>query len=44
MKVFDCRAFAHVSKEKRMKLDDKVLLCIFIGHDDEQVGYKLVGY
>lgn len=38
---FGCKAFAHVSKGHRQKLDDKATLCIFIGYGDEEFGYRL---
>ena len=31
----------HVSKEQRLKLDDKVIPCIFVGYGDKELGYKL---
>jgi hypothetical protein len=30
LKVFGCDAFVHVPKEKRSKLDEKAVKCIFI--------------
>ena len=41
LRVFGCKAFAHVSKEQRSKLDDKALPCIFVGYGDEEFGYRL---
>jgi hypothetical protein len=41
LKVFGCDAFVHVPKEKRNKLDKKVVKCIFIGYKDGMKGYKL---
>ena len=41
MKVFGCKAFMHVPKEQRLKLDDKTTLGIFIGDGDEEFGYRL---
>lgn len=35
--VFGCEAYAHVSKAKQSKLDNKVVKCIFIDYD---VGVK----
>ena len=35
LKVFGCKAFAHVPKEQRAKLDDKAMPCIFLGYGDE---------
>ena len=40
LKVFRCKAFIHVLKEYRSKLDDKALHCIFIGYGNEEFGYK----
>ena len=40
-KVFGCKAFIHVPKGKRSKLDDKATLCIFIKYGDEEFDYKL---
>ena len=40
MKVFECKAFIHVPKEYRSKLDDKALPCIFISYGHEEFGYK----
>lgn len=34
MKVFGCKAFVHVPKE-RVKLDARALKCIFLGYDKE---------
>jgi hypothetical protein len=31
LKVFGCKAFAHIPKENRKKLDAKAIKCIFIG-------------
>ena len=39
--MFGCKAFAHVSKELRQKLDVKSTPCIFVGYGDEEFGYKL---
>ena len=40
LKVFGCKALIHVPKEQKMKLDDKVIPCIFIGYGDEEFDYK----
>jgi hypothetical protein len=34
IKVFGCDAFVHVSKEKRRKMDKKVVKCIFIRYKE----------
>ena len=39
--MFGCKAFRHVQKEQRSKLDDKATLFIFIGYGDEEFGYRL---
>ena len=40
LKVFRCKAFIHVPKEQRSKLDDKALPYIFIGYGNEEFDYK----
>ena len=40
LKVFGCKAFIHVPKEQRMKVDDKAIPCNFIGYGDEEFDYK----
>ena len=41
LKVFGCKAFVHVPKEQRSKLDSKSTTCIFVGYGDVEFGYKL---
>ena len=41
VKVFGCLAYVHVAKEKRGKLDSKTRPCIFLGHGDDEFGYRL---
>ena len=41
LKVFGCKAFMHVPKEQRSKLDDKATPCIFIKYGDEEFNYRL---
>jgi len=41
LKLFDSYAFGHVPKEKRSKLDNKAVKCIFIGYKEGMKGYKL---
>ena len=41
LKVFGCKAFAHMPKEQRLKLDNKSTPCIFVGYGDAEFGYKL---
>ena len=32
MRMFGCKAFVHVPKDERSKLDDKTRQCIFVGY------------
>jgi hypothetical protein len=41
LKVFICDAFVHVPKEKRSKLDEKEVKCIFIGYKEVMKGYNI---
>ncbi|KAJ0680967.1 putative RNA-directed DNA polymerase [Helianthus annuus] len=41
LKVFGCVAYAHVPKQNRGKLDDKVEKAIFIGYSESSKAYKL---
>ena len=41
LKVFGCKAFVHVPKEQRSKLDSKSTPCIFVGYGDAEFGNKL---
>ena len=41
LRVFDCRAFVHVPKDQRSKLDDKAKSCIFLGYGHKEFGYRL---
>ena len=41
LRVFGCKAFMHIQKEQRTKLDDKSMPCIFVGYGDEEFGYRL---
>ena len=41
MKIFGCEAFVHTPKEKRTKLDNKSIKCIFLGYADGEFGYRL---
>ncbi len=41
LKVFGYKAFVHVPKEHRSKLDDKVVSCIFLGYGNEEFGHRL---
>ena len=37
--VFDCKAFVHIPKDERSKLDAKTRQCIFIGYGEDEFGY-----
>ena len=41
LRVFGCRAFVHVPKDERSKLDKKAKQCIFLGYGHEEFGYRL---
>ncbi|XP_026395891.1 uncharacterized protein LOC113290509 [Papaver somniferum] len=41
LRVFGCIAYAHVPDEKRKKLDDKGVKCVFLGYSDVSKAYKL---
>ena len=41
LRVFGCKAFVHVPKEQRTKLDDKAILCIFLRYGSDEFGYRL---
>ncbi|GAA0171470.1 transmembrane signal receptor [Lithospermum erythrorhizon] len=41
LKVFGCRAFMHIPKDERSKLDDKSLQWIYLNYGDEKFRYKL---
>ena len=41
LRVFGCRAFVHVPRDERSKLDSKTKQCVLLGHPDEQFGYRL---
>jgi transposase InsO family protein len=41
LRSFGCKAYAHVPKQKRTKLDSKTTECIFIGYSDDSKAYRL---
>ncbi|WVZ14283.1 hypothetical protein V8G54_011849 [Vigna mungo] len=41
LRVFGCKAFVHVPKDERSKLDVKTRQCIFIGFGQDEFGYNL---
>jgi len=40
LRVFGCKAYVHVQKNERSKLDAKTRQCIFIGYVLDECGYK----
>lgn len=40
VKVFGCKAFVHIPKDERLKLDPQKK-CIFLGYGNDEFGYKL---
>ena len=38
--VFGCKAFMHVPKDERSKLDAKIRPCVFIGYGQDELGYR----
>jgi len=41
LNVFDCRAFIHIPRNERSKLDDKARQCIFLGYGHEEYRCRL---
>jgi len=41
LRIFEGKAFAHIPKENRKKLDAKAINCIFIGYCSKFKAYKL---
>ncbi|KAK1433672.1 hypothetical protein QVD17_10587 [Tagetes erecta] len=41
-RTWGCIAHVHIPKEKRTKLDDKSVTCIFMGISEESKGYRLL--
>ncbi|RDX67589.1 hypothetical protein CR513_53513, partial [Mucuna pruriens] len=41
LRVFGCKAFVHVPKDERSKLDMKTRQCIFIGYGHDEYGYMM---
>ncbi|CAL8136603.1 unnamed protein product [Prunus armeniaca] len=41
LKVFGCKAFVHVPKDMRSKLEAKSKECIFVRYGNEEFGYRL---
>ena len=41
LRVFGCKAFVHIPKDERSKLNVKAKPCIFLGYGHEEFGYRL---
>jgi len=41
LKVFRCRAFIHIPKDERMKLDARTKESIYLGSPKDEFGYRL---
>ncbi|KAD6119895.1 hypothetical protein E3N88_11166 [Mikania micrantha] len=41
LRVFGCKAFVHIPKDERSKLDVKTKPCIFLGYGQDEFGYRL---
>lgn len=41
LKPFGCRAYVHVPKQLRNKLDDRATLCVLVGYSSQVKGYRL---
>ena len=41
LRMFGYKAFVHIPKDERPKLDVKVKSCIFLGYGHEEFGYRL---
>ena len=41
LKVFGCKAYAHIPKDERHKFDSKARKCVLLGYDDFTKGYRL---
>ena len=42
LRIFSCKAYAHVPKEKCQKLDKKTMECIHLGYSEHKKAYLLV--
>ncbi|GJT05141.1 putative RNA-directed DNA polymerase [Tanacetum coccineum] len=41
LRVFGCKAFVHIPKDERSKLDVKTKPCVFLGYGQDEFGYRL---
>ncbi|HEY0222472.1 MAG TPA: DDE-type integrase/transposase/recombinase, partial [Lactovum miscens] len=42
LRTFGCKAFAHIPKQKRTKLNDTSIEGIFVGYDPKSKGYRIL--
>jgi hypothetical protein len=42
LRVFGCKAFAHIPDEKRSKLESKSMPCVFLGYCEGTKAYRLM--
>ena len=40
LRVFRCKAFMHIPKDEKSKLDAKTRPCVFIGYGQDELGYR----
>ena len=40
LRVFGCKAYVHIPKDERSKLDMKTRQCIFVGYGQDEFGYR----
>ena len=40
LRVFGCKAFVHIPRDERSKLDSKTRPCVFIGYGQDEFGYR----
>ena len=41
LRIFGCKTWAHIPKNKRTKLDSKAVECVFVGYCNRSKGYRL---
>lgn len=42
LRIFGCKAYAHVPQERRQKLDSKTIECTYLGYSEHKKAYTLV--
>jgi len=42
LRIFGCKAFAHIPDEKRSKLESKSMPCVFLGYCERTKAYRLM--